>query len=96
MSFIVAMTTTTFVNKDGEKSFGYRIYDDHDNSYNNMLTEEQCQLDDMDFLNFIVYNGHFDDRASDMLGFVKMNEMCMIINGEVYEWDEIKETLSNL
>jgi hypothetical protein len=42
---------TAFVNiPDGEKTFGYRIYDDYEQDYDNIFEEADMNLPDKDFL----------------------------------------------
>ena len=51
----------------GDKSFGFRFYDDHEQTYNNTMQEADLKLLDEDFLRRA--QQHFDKVALDLFDF---------------------------
>jgi hypothetical protein len=63
MSNKATIQRTIFFNvPKGEKTYGYRIYDDYGQSYSNTMTEEDMELSPEDFLRKVV--PHLDDTGS--------------------------------
>jgi hypothetical protein len=89
MSSTVCLQATEFVNKpQGTKTFGYRIYDDCDQMYDNNL--EIMIDDDLELLQYALTSDN--SRILDMLSFLVEETQCgMEINGQWYEWDKIKQ-----
>jgi hypothetical protein len=68
MSNKVTIQRTLFTNlPSGEKTFGYRMYDDHGQTYCNTLAGEDMNLTDEEFLAKIVDG--FDNVANAMFDF---------------------------
>ena len=71
----------------GTKSYGFRIYDEYSKAYDN--NSESPIFDDIDLLKYALT---VDETFSKMmLDYVKKNEQGIIINGQWYDWDEIKD-----
>lgn len=68
-------------------TYGYRIYDDYAKAYDN--NSESPIEDDLDLLEYALQSS--DDEVKTMLDFVKEHQNGMNINGEWYDWDQIKE-----
>ena len=87
MSNQVTLQGTEFHNHPNPgKTFGWRLYDDHDCLYNNCMATA-CD-DDLELLQHAMEFG--DLRAAEMLDFVMEHEKDITINGEVYTWEQIK------
>lgn len=57
---IVTITRTKFTNiESGSETFGFRIYDDNGQTYDNCFSEAECALADKELFNLIC------DRSSD-------------------------------
>jgi hypothetical protein len=88
MSNPVNIVPTEFLNvRSGNKTFGVRVYDDHDQAYDN--TWESTPDDDLDVLEKVL---ECDNEAiRGIMDFVKENEKGVDIDGTYYDWDEIKD-----
>ena len=83
----VTLQATTFVNEpQSHKNYGYRIYDDHDQAYDN--TFESPITDDLELLAKAMESSN--DTVAETLNFVAKNETGLCINDNWYEWDDIK------
>ena len=92
MSNPLTIEPTEFVNVRNrqEKTFGVRVYDNYDQSYDN--TWDLIPDDDMEILEKVIANNNEQMQA--MLDYVKENECGISIGGEWYDWDEIKVVFS--
>lgn len=82
----VTIEPTIFENaRTGEKTYGYRIYDDTEAFYNNNL--KSIPDDDLDVLEEALQ----DNNARYMFEFIKEYQRGVEIGGIYYEWEEIKE-----
>lgn len=92
MSNTVRIITTKFVNtKDGTESFGFRIFDDYENLYSNLYDERIKDFSPLELLKEA--SDLCADKDSEMLVSVAENESGVEIDGEYFEWDEIKSVL---
>ena len=98
MSNEVTIQATQFVNMRGAEktgsTFGFRIYDDYDSVYSNLMMEGEfldISSEDLAFLKYVVDNA--SDKIEYMLDSVVENEKGMEINGTWYDWNEIKDIL---
>ena len=95
MSNRVTLTATQFKNvkSDDEPTYGYRMYDDAGQAYCNIFTKEDVQKDDLDFLKLVWENAGSDEGS--MFDFMRQYEKGIFINGSWYDWDEVKDILSD-
>ena len=84
----VYLQATKFVDwpKGGAVTFGWRMYDDHEQVYENIL--ERIPDDCLELLQIVMDSGN--RTANDMLDFISEHEKGISINDEWFEWDEIK------
>jgi hypothetical protein len=84
---IVTIQPTIFENSpQGDKTFGYRMYDDYGQTYSN--TWESMLTDDMEILQSVMDDG--DDIAADMLSFLLENGKGLCIGNTWYDFEDIK------
>jgi len=93
MSNQVSLTRTKFVNLvDNTETFGYRIYDDYDCSYNNFYCQDDLHIkDDLLFLETILDS--LDKTAAAIIDFVIEMGSGITIDGNYYEFNSLKEIL---
>lgn len=92
MSNRVTIQRTTFTPYNGgEASFGYRAYDDHGQTYDNTLSEEQMKLSDEEFFRYVVDYG--DTLAQDMISFLLEYDNGLYIDDTWYDYDWVKKQL---
>lgn len=104
MSNQVCLVSTKFSNvKTGDVSFGYRLYDGYEATYNNSRfpyegskgwdgkTDQTFPDDDLDTLKEAMKLFDDDEVAKVMFKFIKDNEGRIEIDGTWYDWNEIKE-----
>ena len=90
MPSLISIEPTEFVNvRSGQKTFGFRIYDDYSQLYDN--TWEDIPSDDLDVLERVVNSDSSEIKT--MIDFVKEHETRIEIGGNYYEFDEIKDIL---
>ena len=72
------------------ETYGFRLYDDHGQNYDN--TAESPITDDLELLKWALEMHPIkeDSDMSDCLNEVAVNKKGMEINGQWYDWDEIK------
>ncbi len=93
MSNLISIQATRFTDiSSGEKSYGYRIYDDYDSAYSNLLSKEEASGNDLDLLKLVAENEN--SAVSSMLEYVRNNENGIQINDTQYDWEEICEILT--
>lgn len=86
MSNRATLEPTTFISRDGSKTFGYRFYDDYAGTYCNFLEESCLKLDVKEFLNLVVDG--FDETGAAIFDAV-------LDKGGFYfgnDWTEIQRT----
>jgi hypothetical protein len=84
---MITLQATKFVNMpSGEETFGYRMYDNHGQAYNNTL--EKIPEDDLELLEIVMQSDEI--QISDMLDFLLEYAKGLYINGEWYNWCDIK------
>jgi len=91
MSDRVHIEPTKFVNaRDGEKTYGVRVYDDYAQTYDN--TWDNIPKDDMEILKKVSEESR-DNVVCDLLESVVENKSGIYIGQNWYEWKEIKKIL---
>ena len=87
MSNRVTIEPTEFKNvRSGEKTYGVRVYDDYDQSYDN--TWDKIPVKDLDVLEKVMVS---DDKIiSAMMDFIGENEKGVCIGDNYYDWEDIK------
>jgi hypothetical protein len=90
MSNYITIQPTKFTNvRTGEETFGYRIYDENGQIYDN--TWKDIPEDDLDVLERVLQEP--SDVAGDMLDFVRENKTGIYIGEEFYSWKQIKDIM---
>ena len=83
----ITIQPTVFENRpQGSKTYGYRMYDDYGQTYNN--TWESIPDDDLEILRQVIDDG--DDIAQNMIGFMIEHGHGLSIGDERYDWNDIK------
>jgi hypothetical protein len=90
MSNHVMLTATTFINhaEGGTKTYGYRLYDDYGQTYNNTLEKID---DDLELLAAVVR----DEPAGYMFDYMNENKRGLSINGTWYDYEEIEHLIGD-
>lgn len=65
-----------------EPSYGYRIYDDYDQTYCNTMAGADMQLEPSEFLAIAIHT--FDERATSMFDFACHDKGAIYIDDERY------------
>lgn len=89
MSNRAELVATRFVTKNGDSSYGYRLYDDYAAKYCNYHDPSIMDASDFDLLQLAIQEGT-DGIGSCLLGFIQDEELGITINDTYYDWDEIK------
>lgn len=94
----IALIPTRFVNvRNGEVSIGYRIYDDYDKSYCNImnLNDPTYKIpdDDLAFLNDAMEYLKGDSASKTIIEYIKEMKCGVTIGDEYYDYDQIKDSL---
>jgi len=88
MSNQATLQGTTFTNVDSSSTtYGFRIYDDDGGTYNNILAKGEI-ADDLRLLALALDDGN--ETVSAILNHVMKHGKSLIINGELYSWEQIK------
>ncbi|KKN99039.1 hypothetical protein LCGC14_0142840 [marine sediment metagenome] len=83
----ITLQPTIFINHPyGNETFGYRIYDDHGQTYSNVW--DSMPDSDMEALSRVMDDG--DETAQNILGFMHEQGLGIYIGDEWYPWDQIK------
>lgn len=86
----ITIEPTEFINvRSGEKTFGFRLYDDYGQTYDN--TWDSILDDDMEILKKVMKSD--DAFVSDAISFIRENEKGIDIGGEWYDWEQIKHII---
>lgn len=89
MANCLTLQATRFINHpQGTETLGYRLYDGYSQTYDNTL-ESLPHDDDMAFLSQVLKSNP-SDQTFDMLLSAQNTESGMEINGNWYDWDDIK------
>jgi hypothetical protein len=87
----VCIEPTKFISaRSGNESFGYRIYDDNAQAYDN--TWDAIPDDDMAVLRLVAESDNEEVQA--MLSFVAENQKSIQIGGEFYAFEDIQALLA--
>jgi len=90
MSSHITIQPTEFKNvRTGEKTLGYRIYDENGQTYDN--TWQDIPNNDMDVLEKVLEAP--SDIAGDMFDFIRQNKTGIYIGEEYYSWRRISKIL---
>ncbi len=74
-------------------SFGWRIYDDEGQAYDNTLTAEQMTGGDLELLKIALKS--LDECAAGIFAWMQEHEEGMHIGSTYYQWDQIKHLWSD-
>lgn len=85
-NYITIHPTEFFDVRTGEKSLGFRVYDDYASSYCNIC--ESLPDDDLEFISMVLE--YADDNIRIMLDHVREHELGIFVGDEFYEWEQIK------
>ena len=92
MSNRVTIQPTIFENHPtGEKTHGFRFYDDYAQFYCNTL-ESPLPDNDLDMLRLVMDN--LDDVGSAMIDYIIENEVGINIGGEWYDYEAIADIVN--
>lgn len=94
MSNTVTIQRTEFKDiPQGYTSYGYRMYDEYDAVYGNILFQSDMVSLPEDFLNKIIQ--YFDDKSKDMLDFALNEKHGIVIDDTYYTltWENEKYNL---
>ncbi len=87
----ITLQPTIFVNHPvGDRTYGYRMYDDHGQTYCNAW--DSIPDDDLDLLQQVMDYG--DQIAQDMIWSMSEQGNGLYIGGTWYSWDEIEHLFS--
>lgn len=91
MSNSITLVGTTFTNTTGdEPTHGFRMYDDYDAAYCNLMSKEEANATDENLLR-LASNEYSDDSITQMVDFGL--EHGMLINNTWYAGEEIAAML---
>jgi len=83
----ITIQPTVFVNHpSGEQTYGYRIFDDYDQDYDN--TWESIPDDDLEILGIVMDTG--GKTAMETIDYILSNQCGLFIGNEWYDWEQIK------
>ena len=90
----LCLVATKFENiAQGDVSYGFRMYDDYMTAYDNLM--KAPELDDLKLLeyalNTYVKGSSSDGEICGALLYLKESENGIEINGEWYDWEQIKD-----
>jgi len=89
---IVTIQPTTFIDqRSGATTYGFRIYDDYDQSYDN--TWDAIPDDDMGVLKLVTKSQ--EQGVHDALNHCREHERGLFIGDKWYEYGEIKDILND-
>ena len=89
MSNRVSIEATKFVNTDGTETYGFRMYDDYAQLYNNIADSNIMYMDDLVLFDYVLERS--DDVSGEMFSFCHEENKGMYINGTWHDYDELKE-----
>ena len=85
----VNIEATKFTNKDGSETYGFRMYDDYAQMYNNCADSNIMYMDDLDLFDYAIERS--DDISGEMFSFCHEENKGMCINDAWYDYDDLKE-----
>jgi len=85
----VTIEATKFVNKDGSETYGFRMYDDYAQLYNNCAESNIMELEDKDLLKYVLDRS--DEVSGEMFSYCMSENKGIYINDEWYDYDELKD-----
>jgi hypothetical protein len=88
MSNRADLVATQFVTKNGESSYGYRLYDDYATIYSNYDAASIMDISDFDLLAKVKDEVSYEGKG--ILDYIREEKVGITINGNYYDWDEIK------
>lgn len=92
MSNSITLVGTTFSNTaGGYDTYGFRMYDDHDAAYCNLMSEEQANTTNEELFKMAA-NEFCDDSINAMVDFAL--DHGMIINDTWYSSEEVADMLA--
>lgn len=92
MSSSITLTGCEFKDVGGEASFGFRIADDYEKTYDNF--GEALIKDDLELLKYAVECA--DEKSEAMFEFMNENEKGIEINGSWYDYEQVKDIITRL
>ncbi len=87
----VSIEATKFVNKNGGETYGFRMYDDYAQLYNNCAESDIMYMDDLDLFDYVLDRS--DEVSGAMFSFCHEENKGMYINDDWYDYDAIKDRL---
>ena len=91
MSNRATLQRCTFSDYPSEhKHFGYRLYDEYSQSYDNTLDETIFKLEPLDFLRDTVFRDN-SDNVEAIFDNIRENQKGIYIDDNWFDWDEIQE-----
>lgn len=82
--------------RTGSATFGWRLYDNYSNTYNNFFTEADIPEDDLELLAMVVNDAMSNENVRQFFNWLIENEEGISIDNEDYSFEQIKETLEPL
>lgn len=93
MSNRIRIQRCEFINyPNRDVTYGFRAYDDYDQTYANTCTIEQMTTEPIEFLKWLGQSAE-DSRLLEMLDFAKEAQSGLYIDDAWYDWDEIRHVL---
>jgi len=88
----INLVGTTFTETTGDVSYGFRMYDEYEKTYCNIL-ESPPPEDDLELLQVALE--YTDDISKAMFDFMREHETGLTINGTYYDWEEIADIVGD-
>lgn len=93
----VCLVRTKFEDlRTGNATFGWRLYDNYANTYNNFFTQEDIPDDDIELLEMAVRDAVTNENVRQFFNWIIEEKDSIDIDDETYTFDQIKETLKPL
>lgn len=87
MANTVVLDACKYTLKDGDVSYGYKMYDDYYMGYDNNAEAEIMELSDFDLIKVAIDNPC--QVSDDLFSYMKEEKEGITVNGTYYEWDEV-------
>jgi hypothetical protein len=91
MSNRVSIDATQFTDTDGTTTYGFRMYDDYAQLYNNCAESDIMEMDDKELFKYVLDRS--DDVSGEMFSFCHSEQKGMYINGMWRDYEEFKDIL---
>jgi hypothetical protein len=88
MSSIPTILSTTFINRDGTKTYGVRIFDGYQDDYGDFW--DNLPDDPVELLERVYMDGIGSDVICDNL---LANKTSVMIDDQIYDWEWVKKVL---